>query len=258
MSLAFSRFHREQRPWVLGHRGARFIAPENTIAAFQAALEQGADGIELDVRMTGEQEVVVFHDATLTRMTGGYDRRTIEGLRGAELARVRLFGETIPTFSDFLAWAGDNSALVNIELKHDVVRPKELVRRVVEQLRSETGLSDRILLSCFHPRVVHELSSALPGVPVGWLFQRRQRWGSYLPAITALGATAVHPEYPLLSERRVRLFRRRGLLVNCWTVNSARTARKAEQLGVDAVITDMPAHIRQALETPAKPSVAAI
>ena len=105
---------------MLGHRGARHAAPENTLAAFELARREGADGIELDVRLDGSGKVIVLHDPTLTRVTGGADSRHAEDIPSAELARLDLgSGERVPLLADVLTWAKEHGQRVNVELKSE-------------------------------------------------------------------------------------------------------------------------------------------
>ena len=94
------------RPLLLGHRGARHAAPENTFAAFNLALEEGADGVELDVRLNASGDVIVCHDLTLERVTEGRDRRALHELTTRECDAVRLANdERLPHLVDVLDWA---------------------------------------------------------------------------------------------------------------------------------------------------------
>jgi glycerophosphoryl diester phosphodiesterase len=235
------------RPLVLGHRGARFGAPENTLAAFELARTQAADGVELDVRLTGDREVIVFHDPTLSRATSGTDRRSLERVTAAELAQVRFHGEPIPLLTEVLDWARATGQRLNIELKHDGFETPTLVRKVVALLEAEPDVPERILLSCFHPGVVRALARALPDVVVSWLVHDEQRVFRFAPGFRQLGASGVNPERTLLQPWRVRLWKLQGALLGTWTVNSAVEAVRAAELGVDVIISDLPGHVLAAL-----------
>src|SRR5688572_18628019 len=109
------------RPFVLGHRGARHAAPENTQRAFELALSEGADGVELDVRLDRSGRAIVLHDAGLARVTQGIDARQVAELSAAEVDAAHVGGgEPIPVLIDVLAWAEEREARVNVELKGDV------------------------------------------------------------------------------------------------------------------------------------------
>jgi glycerophosphoryl diester phosphodiesterase len=235
-------------PLVLGHRGARERAAENTLAAFDLALDEGAAGVELDVRLALDDEIVVIHDLSLERVTGGRDRRRVERTSSAELAGVDVGGgEGVPRLAQVFDWAAKRSALVNVELKHDGRRTRELVPRVVALVRSRPNLEGKVLLSCFHPSVVRRLATLAPELPVAWLVHRRQAVLRDAPGWKMLGAVGVHPEHVLVTASRVARWHRGGALVNVWTVNDPAAARRLAALGVDTIISDVPGKILAAL-----------
>jgi glycerophosphoryl diester phosphodiesterase len=235
---------------VLGHRGARLEAPENTLRAFRLALTQGADGVELDVRLAADSEPVVIHDANLERVTQGADQRTVEHVESHELKRVDVgAGEGVPRLSEVLDWAVSSGAKLNVEIKHDGRRTRELVRRVSEVIGKVPQARELVLLSCFHPGVVKRLSRLLPELPVGWLVHSRQRAMRSAPGWRLLGAVAVHPELVLATPVALGRWRRAGALIAVWTVNEPEQARRLGALGIDALISDCPAVVVRALRT---------
>jgi len=242
-----------QLPLVLGHRGARRQAPENTLQAFDLALDAGAAGVELDVRLERTGEVIVLHDRTLDRVTEGADARDVERCTWSQLAAVDLSrGERIPRLVDVCAWARDRRARVNIELKSDVTHPKRLIARTVALLAHEPT-PDRFLLSSFHPGMVRlalELSDAWIStpVPVALLVHSRSPHVDARPTWDGLRADGIHPAAELVTPSRLAAWQARGALVNPWTVNDPDRARELARLGVDALITDDPAAIVLALQ----------
>jgi len=236
------------RPLVLGHRGSPGRAPENTLASFELAREEGADGVELDVRLDGSGEVVVFHDRTLTRMTGATSRARIDQLATAELRRYELgSGERIPLLREVLELARQHDSCLNVELKASPGSRRKLVARVAEQLRAEPRASERILLSCFDPWVVWWLSRSLPDLAVAWLVHDQQRLFKHGLGRSLLGAAGLNPQHTLLDRQRLERWKRGGGLVNTWTVNDAALARSYAELGVDGIISDVPGEILAAL-----------
>jgi glycerophosphoryl diester phosphodiesterase len=234
----------------LGHRGARLDAPENTLRAFQLALTQGADGVELDVRLAADSEPVVIHDLTLERVTKGADQRAVEQVDSPELARIDVGeGEHVSRLSDVLDWATSSGARLNIEIKHDGRRTRELVRRVAETVGKVPQARELVLLSCFHPGVVKRLGRLLPDLPVGWLVHSRQRALRSAPGWRMLGAVAVHPELSLATPVALGRWRRAGALIAVWTVNEPDQARRLASTGVDVVISDCPGVVLRALRT---------
>lgn len=242
------RRHAGAPPRVLGHRGARREAPENTLPAFELAVRQGAAGVELDVRLDGSGRVVVLHDRTLERVSAGADLRDVERLDARELDRVDLAGGArVPTLAEVLDWAVAGGHLVNVELKRDVSERRALVWRVAKLLRSHAAARELVLLSSFDPLFVRALAWLLPEVPSAWLVHQKQRVLSAAPGYRRLGAVGVHPELALASDARVRRWRARGAIVNVWTVNDPIEARRLAQAGVDALISDVPGEIVDAL-----------
>src|SRR6476646_7269082 len=116
-------------PYVFGHRGVRGAAPENTMAAFELAAASGADGVELDVRLCRTGELVVCHDPTLARFTGGRDERKVADLDLGELARADVgSGQGVPPLAEVLRLARDRKLRVNVEMKRDVPNRRLVVR----------------------------------------------------------------------------------------------------------------------------------
>jgi len=244
------------RPLVFGHRGARHAQPENTHAAFELSRSEGAAGVELDVRLAKSGEIVVLHDPTLKRVTGGADTRALEQLSWNDARRVDVGrGERMPLLADVLDWAAKTNQLVNVEVKSDVKRRRDLVSGVVELLRGHAWAPHGVVLSSFDPRFVWRLARELPLVPVAFLFHTKSpiaRAASLLgaAAFSRLGAHAVHPEHVLVTEQRMRAWRGLGALVGVWTVNQEERARELSALGVDYIVSDRPGAILAALRSP--------
>jgi glycerophosphoryl diester phosphodiesterase len=232
-------------PLVLGHRGASARETENTLEAFAAALADGADGVELDVRLCKSGEVVVFHDDELSRLAG--DARRVAELTLAELGAIELRGgRRIPTLDQVLGEL-DPTALINVEVKSPGAgRAGRLVRAICAVLRRHRRA--RVLLSSFDPTALLMLRALAPRVPRGLLcgseqsLPLREGW-----AAPALAPVAIHPERVLVDADRMRRWRRRGLDVNVWTVDELAEARVLADLGVAAIITNRPAELCQGL-----------
>lgn len=238
-----------KKPLVLGHRGARHAAPENTHAAFELSRIEGAAGVELDVRLVKTGEIVVMHDTTLTRVTNKADRRTVEQLTWAEAQSADIGkGEKVPLLSDVLDWAAQHDQVVNVEVKSDVRRRRDLLRGVVDLLARHPHAPRGVLLSSFDPRFIWRLSRALPNIPSAFLFHTKSpmaRAAALVGAATfsRLGARAVHPEHVLVTEARMAAWRSKGVLVGVWTVNDPARARELSALGVDYIVSDNPGAI---------------
>jgi glycerophosphoryl diester phosphodiesterase len=207
--------------------------------------------VELDVRTTRDGVVVVLHDLDLQRVTAGRDVRHAIDLDAADLLRVELEGGArVPTLADVLDWADASGLLVNVELKHDAPDLLRLTRAVARLLRGRRRVASRVLLSSFEPRLLAYAAALVPEVPRAYLFHEKQRHSkTFVPSLIARGVSAIalHPERTLCTPGRLADWRRAGHLVNVWTVNDPREARDLARLGVDAIITDTPANIRDAV-----------
>ncbi|TKC95721.1 glycerophosphodiester phosphodiesterase [Polyangium fumosum] len=233
-------------PLVYGHRGVRGARPENTLAAFELAAAEGADGVELDVRVDRDGELVVLHDPTFERVTGGADMRAASDLPYEEIRRVDVgSGERAPRLTEVLALVQARGLAVNVEMKHDVPDRAAVVRATARKL----GAFDPrvpVIVSSFDPRMVAAFGALAPRIPRA-LLVHRTRWSwAALELARGLGQAA-HVERILTQGSTVRRLLQSGLVVNVWTVNDTREALDLAALGVDGIITDVPGLIRAAL-----------
>jgi glycerophosphoryl diester phosphodiesterase len=240
------------RPLVLGHRGASGIATENTLAAFQRAVADGADGVELDVQRCRTGEIVVFHDDDLRRLAGRPER--IIDLSMAELREIRLHGGgEIPTLAETFEACGA-SALVNVEIKYEGFLPggcSALVAGTADVI-ARAGAGPRVLVSSFSPAAVWLWQRRHPSVPCGLLFEPVRRFHKPWPLRTdwllpALSTVAVHPDHRMCRPDTVERWHRRGYGVNVWTVDDRDRIRALAAMGVDGIITNDPASALAAL-----------
>ncbi len=238
-------------PLILGHRGASVEAPENTIASFALAMEEGADGVELDVWRCRTGEVVVHHDSDTGRTCGEALRVSSASL--AELRRLdaggwkgaRFAGERIPTLAEVLdALPG---AIVNVELKSSGV-PDLALPRAVARIVRDAAAGERVVASSFDLVLLAAFRAVAPRVRAGVLFAADQAWRARAAAgVALLGARAVHPEHTLVTPERAARWAARGLAVNTWTVDAPAEVRRVAALGAAAIITNRPAVARAAL-----------
>jgi glycerophosphoryl diester phosphodiesterase len=234
---------------LIGHRGVRRSGVvENTIGAFRAAAEEGAEAIELDVRVCASGEPVVLHDPTLERVSEGADTRAAADLSLSAIKGVELpGGARVPSLAEALAFARDRALPVNVELKRDVPSRALVVRAAALLLRTWDP-AHAVLVSSFDPAMLAGFAALAPRVPRAILVHRT-RWHVAHAALAApLGAAAVHLARTLTRPDFVASLRARGFAVNVWTVNDAAEARDLAALGVDGLITDVPGELRAALE----------
>lgn len=194
---------------IFAHRGASADAPENTLVAFLLAAEQGADGIELDVRLTTDLQLLVAHDP-------------ISGTRADYPSQ--------PTLDDVFATVGKRFACINVELKES---GNGLEPQVLECI-ARHGIAERVLISSFLPEALHNCA----GLLCARLFSQTlpDDWNKW---------PVLHPHFALVTEETMTLWRSVGKQVNVWTVNNPDEMRRLAALGVDGVITDVPGFARQ-------------
>ena len=245
------------RPLVIAHRGSSAYAPENTLAAFTLAAEQGADAIELDVDLTRDGHVVVMHDATVDRTTDGQGR--VADLALDEIRRVdagawkdAVFkGERVPLLEEVFEAVG-RRVLINVEIKGMLLHGHGLEEKVAALLEKH-GLIDRAIISSFNPFALRRAKHIDPRLACGLIYAPdlpiflRDAW--LAPLIPGLNAR--HPHHSQVNRGMVDQFHARGLAVNVWTVNQAAIARAMAQAGVDGLMGDDPVLIRETLESPA-------
>ncbi len=214
-------------PLLLGHRGTPALHRENTLTGFQAALDAGLDGVELDVRRLGDGTLVVHHDAHLE------DGRSLPTLRAAELPAF------VPTLDAVLAWAVDTGAFVNVELKHEAAQPDDRVGRTLDAIRAH-GVSRRVIVSSFMPTLLRAARDAAPEIERGLLIHKPYPPLLVRAAMAWTGSAALHPHHALIDAALMTTARRLGWQVNTWTVNDPAEAARLSALGVHALIGDHP------------------
>jgi glycerophosphoryl diester phosphodiesterase len=236
-------------PLVVGHRGGRGEGwpPENTLEAFERARAQGARAIELDVRTCDGGDAVVFHDASLERMTRGERRRRVCEVRLGELHAIDLGGGArIPTLREALTWAHDRDVAVNVELKHDVPERRTLARGALDAVRASGA---DVCLSSFDPALLAMALAAAPHVPRALLVHSGQaRWADLLQEVVRPPLVgALHLERTQAAPRLLARCARRRLRCGAWTVNDEREAIDLVGAGVQTIITDAPGAVLGAL-----------
>jgi glycerophosphoryl diester phosphodiesterase len=230
-----------QKPLIIGHRGASAEAPENTLAAFALALDQEADGIELDVRLSADGHVVVIHDRTVDRTTNA--RGKVSQLSLAALKSLNAgAGQAIPTLDELFATFGPH-LLYNVEIKGHALGNQELEIAVADRIAAY-HLENQVLVSSFSPLSVHRSRRHLTrNTLVGHI--RFAGWQQlYLHLVPA---AADHPHYHLVNENYMAWALKRNRRVHVWTVDDPTDAQRLARMGVHGIITNRPGLIRDCL-----------
>ena len=233
------------QPVIFAHRGASVHAPENTLAAFELAIEQGADGIELDVKLSADGQVVVIHDPTVDRTTGAQGRvkdMTLAELRALDAGSfmsATFMGEKVPMLEDVFERVG-NRTFINVELTNYTTPRDHLVESVC-MLVKRFGLQKRVLFSSFLASNLSKSRSYLPEVPTGllalggflgmWARSFGFAFGSY---------NALHPNLKDATQQQIYYVHRLNKRAHVWTVNDEADMRRLFKWGVDGIFTDDP------------------
>lgn len=244
---------------LVAHRGASHDAPENTLAAFRLAWEQGADAIEGDFQLSKDGHIVCIHDEDLKRTAG--TKRDVAEMTLSELRRLevgswkdrRFHGERIPTLGEVLAVVPNGKQLfLEVKCGPEILPPLRLALR-------ETRLkADQIVIISFDPAVIRECRKAFPRVKAHWLTKYRRVFGrgwdpstaKVLEILKQTGASGLDTKADpdRVTPAFVQRLRNEGLEFHCWTVNTPALARHFRALGVDSITTDRPAWLRKKLQ----------
>jgi glycerophosphoryl diester phosphodiesterase len=242
-----------KRTEVFAHRGAKMVAPENTLPAFEQAIAMGADGAELDVQCSKDGVLVVMHNFTVDETTNGHGR--VADLSAAELSKLdagshfdpKFSKVGVPTLEDVLAVTAGKIKL-NIEIKSQDPMGGREVEPLIDLIHAG-NLYDQVIVSSFNPITLIKVRHVDPKVALGLLY-----WGQELPAFLReiwlspiLRPEAFHPHHLLIDEEYMVWANVVPAVVNTWTVNDPAEARRLAALGVDTIITDVPDVILAAL-----------
>ena len=254
-------------PLIIGHRGASAVAPENTLSAFARAVRDGADGIELDVRLSRDGVPVVIHDATLpgARLRKPVvGRLTLAGLRQIDagswfnqkhpdLARLEYTRQTIPTLDEvfqLLANQAPKRFIIYVELKcgRSRRRNEELVSATVAAVQRHE-LKDRAVLISFNLRTVARIKRLDDSLRTGALFGQRSAVKSpsrIVQSALACAADEILLNYRIASRKLIETADTTGLPAIIWTVDDPRWLLRATSLGIHALMTNDPAKMLKA------------
>lgn len=233
-------------PAIIAHRGASALAPENTLAAFQLAITHHADGIELDVHLSIDGEVVVIHDANLGRTTTGtgsvYEKslNELKQLDAGSWFGTQFAGEQLPTLGEVFDLLGEQ-LFVNIELKGPGLLRSDLPARTIEIVR-KYGFEDRVIFSSFNPWMLRQIAQQMPGARIGLLLPPGPLAGWVRVLSKPIVAPwAYHPHYLTVTPTFFERAEREKRPVLAYTVNQPEEISRLCALGIYGIITDDPA-----------------
>lgn len=229
---------------VWAHRGASAYAPENTIPAFRLAMEQGADGIELDVQLSQDGKLMVIHDEWVDRTSNGRGRvvdMTCQELKKLDFScgMQQYAFARIPTLKEVYGLLRGSNLTVNVEIKYGEVEYPGIWDKLI-QLEREMGMQGRVMYSSFNHYVLKKIRELDPDAEIGLLYS----CVLVDPWIYAgyLKADAIHPHYRAVmgSPGLLEGCRNAGVAINAWTVNDPDAVQMLAAANVNAIITNSP------------------
>lgn len=219
----------------IAHRGAKAYEPENTLKAFQKALDLNADGIELDVHLSSDGHVIVIHDETIDKMTNG--KGFVNTLSLPELKSFLIDAQyEIPTLKEVFDLV-NKKCLINIELKNADTLTK-VVALIHEYVSGKNWKYEHFIVSSFDWRALQEVHHLDSKIPIGVLTETDLDLA--VAFAETIKAKTIHPHYHLLNEENVQAIQKKGFLVLPWTVNIEEDIQKIKNYNVDGIITDFP------------------
>lgn len=237
------------KPWIIGHRGANSIAPENTLKSFQKAIELGADCVEFDVHESKDGEIVIMHDEDIFRTTGQKQHALIKNMTLDELRELDCGeGEKIPTFNELIALTKGKIGL-NCEVKAEGI-----AKKIVDIIK-EAEIIETTLVSSFKHQELFEIQKLEPKIKLASLEPagkgRLSHWENKEAMINkAINNKfyAINPLYKLVDRKFIEYAHEHNLKVFPWTVDSGIALKKLINMGPDGIITNDISRIKEILK----------
>ncbi len=234
-------------PWIIAHRGYRAKYPENTLIAFQAALDAGVQMIELDVVLSRDRKLVVIHDANLERTTNGkgavsdYTLEQLKQLDAGGWFHPRFSGEQLPELSEVLDLAG-GQVFINIEIKphaYEPHHPLDAVERQIIALIRRRIIADRVLISSFDLSLLQHIAT-IGHAPALGLISRNPANKQTLEECKQLNVVSWHPNHQILTPEQVKTMHAHDIRVFPYNADTSEEIARVLEMDVDGVISSDP------------------
>ena len=226
---------------IFGHRGSPRLITENTLPSFYKAIEQGVDGLELDVRLTKDGELIVFHDEDLKRLSAHNEKIkecTLEALQAVQLKKQENQAKlaTIPSLND-IAGLLDKIKVLNIEIKSESIFSDNNILQLLIKFLNHYQIDDKCIVSSFNPFLLMKLRMQRPQTIIGFLYNRKRLFHGWDNMIWMLRVQPenLHIHYSLLNHWVIKWARSKGMRINSYTINDKAVFEKAN---IDGVFTD--------------------
>ena len=233
------------------HRGFSGKYPENTMLAFEKAVEAGAEGIELDVQLTKDGEIVIIHDETIDRTTDGkgfvadYTYAELKKFDASYVYTGKMGFNKIPTLREYFEFVKDKNIVTNIELKTGINEYFGIEKKVWDLIK-EYNLAEKIIISSFNHYSVLRMKKIAPEIKCGFL---SETWiidgGKYTKSY---GIECYHPHFAMITDETAKEMKENGIEINTWTVNDENTMKDLISKGVDILIGNYPDLTKKVIE----------
>jgi len=240
------------KPLIMGHRGFQARYPENTMVSFLAAVDAGAQFVELDVTLTHDHQVAIMHDDTVDRTTDGqgrvsdFDLEALKRLDAGSWFHPRFTGETIPSLDEVLEKVAPR-AHINIEIKSHALTDPGLTgqaeQRVIDLIVAR-GVENRVLISSFDPEVLKRIQQLDPDISIS-LISEQSPFDETMARCLELGTFSYHPHLDYINQVLVGALQKADVYVFPWNINNAGDIQHAFSMGVDGLIAKDPLLVRQ-------------
>ncbi|MDF2608401.1 MAG: glycerophosphodiester phosphodiesterase [Bacillales bacterium] len=226
---------------IFGHRGASSIYPENTLIAFEECVRLGVDGIELDVNLSKDNELIVIHDETLDRTTTG--KGQVHDLTLEEIKKFKVLDSKtsqlydIPTLREVFEVFKYNNLLINIELKNNIIKYQFLEELTIQLIR-EFNFESRIILSSFSAESLFKCNKLASDLSYGYLYGKNFK--TTIKLLKENNIKGIHPSIKYLNNEQIELYKANKFLIRPYTVNDVPTLKVLKDLKIDSAITDCP------------------
>ncbi|MFD6209789.1 glycerophosphodiester phosphodiesterase [Peribacillus sp. NPDC060253] len=228
---------------IFAHRGSKGTHPENTMAAFQKAAEIGAEGIEFDVHLSSDGELVIIHDETLDRttsLTGYVKDHSAQMLKTADAGgkfSKKFLGEPIPFLTDVFDWARGNALLMNIEIKTDKLAYEGIEQKIIDAIR-QYRMESRVVLSSFNHESIEKAKVLAPELERALLFEGLP--DNFEEILSEKMESGFHPDKNSLTEAIAEAAKKLGYKIRPWVANDETDIIKLAKMDVDVIMTDFP------------------
>ncbi|MCT4612294.1 MAG: glycerophosphodiester phosphodiesterase family protein [Clostridia bacterium] len=232
---------------ITAHRGAQELAPENTINAFKKAIDIGAHGIELDVQLTKDEEVVVIHDYRIDRTSNGLGRVSdynLEEIRSMDFGgwySEEYKGEKIPKFIEVINIIKNENIKLNVELKSNINDTANVLVNKVVEIIEENNILDNVIVTSFNHKELVEVKKLNSNIETGILYEGVLN--NLIEYAKSIGATSIHPDYEYINKELIDLAHENDMKVRAWYIHGMTAQadlKKLIEYGIDGLIVNNP------------------